>query len=88
MSGKSAESTPSGMLAEVKAAADDLIGRAARADVQDSDLFPYGVNRIAVSVRLGEIEVSVEISGPDHSHDPKEEEWLPEDDDDLFVEDD
>lgn len=74
-------------LAEVKAAAEDLVRQAAGADITESDVFPYGVSRIAVSVRAGDIEIALEISGPDHGHGHEEEAWI-EEDDDLFDDED
>lgn len=68
---------------EVKAAAEDLLRQAAGPDITESDVFPYGVSRIAVSVRAGAIEIALEVSGPDHAHGGEEEAWL-EEDEDLF----
>jgi hypothetical protein len=70
-------------LAEVRAAAEELLLRAAGADVSESDLFPYGVNQIAIHVKAADIEVSLEISGPDHGHE-EEEAWAEDGIEDLF----
>lgn len=73
-------------LDEVKAVAAELLRQAGGPEVMESPLFPYGVNRIAIRVRAGEIEVSMELSGPDHRH-AEEEEWLSEPEEELFEED-
>ncbi len=73
-------------LADVKAAARELVQTAAESSVVAPDLFPYGVNRVAVTVKSGSIEVSLEISGPDHSHESEEDMWLEAEPNDLFDE--
>jgi len=75
------ESSERQLLADVRAAADELLARIAGPDIADSDLFPYGINRVTVNVRAGDVEVNVEVEGPDHSHGGEEddEEWLTED---------
>jgi hypothetical protein len=79
----------SATLAEVKAAALDLLARASGPDLAETDLFPYGITRIAVSVKALGVEVALEISGPDHSHDEDEDDdWLEEDVDGVFNGDD
>ena len=80
----------SATLGEVKAAAEDLLIRAASPEVMGSDLFPYGVSRLEVFVKAGDISVSLQMSGPDHPHAHEDEEmWdFEEDEDDLFDEDD
>jgi hypothetical protein len=72
-------------LAEVKAAAESLLQRAASDDVLESGLFTYGVNRVVIHVKSGENEINVEITGPDHSHphmDDDDDPWEDEIDDD------
>ena len=65
--------------AEVKQAAQELLARASGPEIAESDLFPHGINRIAVAVKAGQIEMSIEISGPDHSHEDVDDDWLEED---------
>ena len=76
-------------LSEVKATAQDLLSRIAEADLTETDLFPHGITHIAVSVKAGDIAVSVEMAGPDkgHSADDEDEEWEEDDLDDLFDDD-
>jgi hypothetical protein len=82
-----------GKLSEVKTVADEVLQRICRPEFL-ANVFAYGVNRIALSVKSGESEVALEISGPDHAHDEDEwteNGWMDEDDldmDDLFEEDD
>jgi hypothetical protein len=77
MSESNAGSASPASLAEVKAAAEDLLARATGPDIADSELFPYGVNRVVISVSAGDIDIHVEISGPDHAHEIDDEgEWL------------
>ncbi len=74
-------------LSDVKNAAEDLLGKIATADLDNTDLFPYGINRVSVVVRAGDAEVQVEISGPDHAHPHDEvEEWSDDDLVELFEE--
>jgi hypothetical protein len=75
---------PGSALAEVKAAVEDLLGKIAAADLDDTDLFPYGITQIVVTVRSGDAEVSVEVAGPDKAHDHDVEDWEEDDLDDLF----
>lgn len=77
-------------LNEVKQAVAELLGLLSSPDLAASDLFPHGVNQISLHVRAGELAVSLEMSGPDHSHPHEEEgeEWLEDDEDDLFAKDD
>jgi hypothetical protein len=74
-------------LAEVKSTVDDLLIRAAGSNITESGLFPHGVTHVSVRVAVGEIEISVEISGPDHSHPfPLEDgHWPEEDEEELFT---
>ena len=76
---------PQSRIAEVKAAAEDVLRFAAGQELAESDLFPYGVNRISLQIRAGDVELNLEISGPDHAHDHEHEEdaedWMLEGDD-------
>jgi hypothetical protein len=63
----------------VQAAARDLLRQAAATDLYQSALFPHGVNQLSLTVRAGDIEVSLELSGPDHSHDVEDLEIDPDD---------
>ena len=74
-------------LAQVQAAARDLLRQAAATDMYQSALFPHGVNQLSLTVRAGDIEVSLELAGPDHSHevedleiDPDDLDWEEDDD--------
>ena len=49
-----------------------------------SMLFPYGVNHVSVTVRAGDVEISMHMAGPDHAHGDEEMDW-PQDD--LFDDD-
>ena len=71
-------------LQEVHAVARDLLRQAAGQEIAESDLFPYGVNHVSVTVRAGEIEVSLDMAGPDHAHEDDEFGWPEED---LFDDD-
>jgi hypothetical protein len=76
-------------LNEVKAAAEDLLLRIADPEAPLADLFPDGVSHLAVTVKAGDVEVTVEIRGIEHSHVSEDEEgWLDDDMDDLYDEDD
>jgi len=55
-------------LSEVKAVAEELLEQIAGQDLTETDLFPYGVNRMAVRVRAGECSIEIEMEGPDHPH--------------------
>jgi hypothetical protein len=80
-------------VADLKSAAQDLLRFLAGPEMSESELFPYGVNAIAITVKNGDAEVRLEIGGPDHAHHDHDEEddegWfsevdeLPDLDDDL-----
>ena len=79
-------------IADLKSAAEDLLRFLAGQEMSQSELFPYGVNAIAITVRNGDAEIHLEVGGPDHAHHDHEEddeEWygdvddLPDVDDDL-----
>ena len=71
-------------LQEVQAVARDLLRHAASQEMAESDLFPYGVNHVSVTVRAGDVEISMHMAGPDHAHGDEEMDW-PQDD--LFDDD-
>jgi len=78
------------VVAELKTAAQDLLRFLAGEEMSQSELFPYGVNAIAITVKSGDAEIHLEVGGPDHPHhDEDDEEWfdeadeLPDLDDDL-----
>lgn len=80
------------VVAELKTAAQDLLRFLAGDEMSQSELFPYGVNAIAITVKSGDAEIHLEVGGPDHAHhdhDEDDEEWfdeadeLPDLDDDL-----
>ena len=73
-------------LEEVKAAAESLLDRAASPELAASFLFPYGINRVAISVKSGDAEVSIELSGPDESDEDDDD--FDEDDDELWLDED
>ena len=83
---------PAGVsLAEAKAAAEDLLLRAASPEIAESFLFPNGITQIAVSVQAGDVRIQLQIAGPDHGHsdgEDEDEDWLEEDPDDLFEDED
>jgi len=83
-------SEPSASLSEVKAAAEELLVRAASPEVLGTELFPYGLTRLEVFVKAGDITVSLEMAGPEvgHSHGDEEEEWDLDDEDDFFDDED
>lgn len=85
-----AEKNPqaSATLGEVQTAAEELLVRAASPEVMGSDLFPYGVSRLEVFVKAGDISVSLQMSGPDHPHQHADEEEWELDEDDFFDEED
>lgn len=70
----------------VKAAAESLLDRAASPELAASFLFPYGINRVAISVKSGDAEVSIELSGPDESN--EDDDFDDEDDDELWLDED
>jgi hypothetical protein len=72
-------------LAEVQAAASDLLRQALNQDTTETGAFPYGVSRVAVNVRAGAIEVAREMSGPDHAH---SHDWETEGLEDDFLDED
>jgi len=74
-------------LVEVRSAAEELLA-CAGSQLRESGLFPYGINYVAVSVKAAGIEVSVEVSGPEHGPEEDEDEWPGEDLDTLFEEED
>lgn len=66
-------------LGDLKAAAAELLQLLVSPEITESDLFPYGVTHVAISVRVGEAEVSLDVSGPDnpHTHDHDEDDdWI------------
>lgn len=66
-------------VAELKEAAAELLQLLAAPDIADSDLFPYGVNHVAITVKQGDSEITLEVSGPQnpHFHDHEEEDdWV------------
>jgi hypothetical protein len=73
-------------LEDVKAAAESLLDRAASPELAASFLFPYGINKVAISVKSGDAEVSIELSGPDGSDDDSD--FDDEDDDELWLDED
>lgn len=78
---------PAATLAEVKAAAEELLARVAGTDLTDTDLFPHGITRLNVHLKAGEVEVQLELEGPERGHDhDHEDEW--EDDVDGLFDDD
>ena len=84
MSKSNGPSEPRTAINELKSAAEDLLRFAAGVDLAESDLFPYGVNRISLQIKAGDAELNLEISGPDHAHghdDP--DEWALDEEDVL-----
>lgn len=71
-------------LDEVRAAAVDLLTRVASPDLEESALFPYGVNKVTVRVKSGDAEVALEIAGPDRAYGA---EAIFEEDDEDFEDD-
>jgi hypothetical protein len=67
-------------VAELKAAAAELLRTLAGSEIEESDLFPFGVTRVSLTVKSGTSEIHLEIAGPDqphfhdHSHDD-DEDW-------------
>ncbi|MGV3723786.1 MAG: hypothetical protein ACO1SX_23050 [Actinomycetota bacterium] len=63
----------------LKSAAAELLQLLVTPDITESDLFPFGVNHVAITVRQGDAEISLEVSGPQnphvHDHDD-EDEWM------------
>ena len=59
----------SAAITDLQAAARELLGFLTGPELADSDLFPYGVTHVALSVKVGDAEVQLEVSGPDHPHD-------------------
>ena len=70
----------------VKAAAESLLDRAASPELAASFLFPYGINKVAISVKSGDAEVSIELSGPEGSD--EDDEFDEDDDDELWLDED
>jgi hypothetical protein len=73
-------------LEAVKAAAESLLDRAASPELAASFLFPYGINKVAISVKFGDAEVRIELSGPETSD--EEDGEFDEDDDELWLDED
>ena len=71
-------------LEQVKAAASEMLQEASASEL--TSRLTHGANRVSVCVRAGDVEVTVEVSGPGHSHDEDEgAEW--DDEDELFADD-
>ncbi len=85
MSKDNGQTDPATLLEEVRATAEELLLRACSPGIQESGLFPYGINRLSIQVRAGEAEVSLEISGPEQAQ-QSDEDW--DDDDDFFDDED
>jgi hypothetical protein len=71
----------------VKAAAESLLDRAASPELAASFLFPYGINKVAISVKSGDAEVSIELSGPEGS-DEDDDDFDEDDEDELWLDED
>lgn len=71
-----------GTVAELKAAAEDLLRFLGGQEMSGSELFPYGVTAISIRVKSGDEELTLEVGGPDqvHSHDGDEDDWYLESD--------
>jgi hypothetical protein len=79
------------VVAELKSAAQDLLRFLAGQEMSQSELFPYGVNAISITVKSGDAEINLEVGGPDHAHhehDEEDEEWFSEADDLPDLDDD
>jgi hypothetical protein len=74
---------PIATLAEVRATAEALLARLSGPEMEETDLFPHGLTRVSVQVRAGEVEIALEVEGPEHAQDEDEE----EDEDDWDLED-
>lgn len=74
-------------VSELKAAAADLLRTLASTEIEESDLFPFGVNRVSISVKSGSSEIHLEVAGPDdahvhdHDHGHDEDDWMLDPDD-------
>jgi hypothetical protein len=71
-------------LREVRTTAEELLQELCGPTITDSPLFPYGINRVEVRVKAGDIEIRLEASGPDQGDD--EDDWMASDVEDLFDE--
>jgi hypothetical protein len=75
---------------QLQRAAAELLQYLVSPEISESDLFPFGVNSVAITVRDGDAEISLEVMGPPnphiHDHDHDDDDWMiePADlDDDL-----
>ncbi len=78
-------SASNGSITAVREAAEELLMKASTPGLRESGLFPGGITRIAISVRSGDAEITVDVEGPpapDVAEFDPDELW-DEDDDDL-----
>jgi hypothetical protein len=72
-------------LREVRTTAEELLQELSGPTITDSPLFPYGISRVRVRVKAGDIEIRLEVSGPEHG-DGEDDDWMGSDVEDLFDE--
>jgi hypothetical protein len=81
-----------GAVTDLKSAAQELLRFLAGPEMAESELFPYGVNAIAITVKNGDAEIHLEIGGPDHAHHDHDEDddegWFSEVDELSDLDDD
>lgn len=66
-------------ITELKTAAAELLQLLTAPDITESDLFPYGVNHVAITVKQGDAEITLEVSGPQNPHvheHEDEDDWM------------